>query len=556
MNGRIVKSDSLEFMKCQKDNSADIIYCDPPYALGSEVIIRKDGKPDYKKAVDFMNKWNMPNGDFWEAWFKEAFRVLKYGGRVIMFGMDRQLMLNKYYACYAGFEEQMSIYWYFISNFPKATDLRKNIMRYFGDEGEETGKIKMHAQKGVAVAEERGAIGGGAFGEAREEKLTTPTHPLAKKYDGYKYSISPLKQTNETIMIFQKPYKTGSALHDVLAYENGDSECLCGALNIDGGRVPTNETDDKRLNGNGSWRTDKAAKNVYEGGYEGKDIASSSLGRYPAQTFIECICDEVIIKENKKGKTGYDFEKANQNNPSHLTTNIKSGIHYNDKRSGQIHTNPNCPCAVLDRQSGDIKGGDIKAGTAQGFGGDNTIYGEGHSYREFNAYKDTGGCSKILHKCKFDEEEHDIYFYCPKVSKAERNGGLNGLEDSLMARSGGAQQAERNGETEYLQSHIGMNRISTVKNNHPTLKPIALNKRILSLFKTPNEQKILYPFAGTFSEVIGGYLAGFTNFEGCELEEAWITIGEARFSYWINREKKEVAGNEEELNLFIKTEAV
>ncbi len=34
----IENKDSLEFMKSQKDYSADIIYADPPYALGSEII--------------------------------------------------------------------------------------------------------------------------------------------------------------------------------------------------------------------------------------------------------------------------------------------------------------------------------------------------------------------------------------------------------------------------------------------------------------------------------------------------------------------------------------
>lgn len=56
-----------------------------------------------------------------------------------------------------------------------------------------------------------------------------------------------------------------------------------GALNIDGCRVELDPTrDDPRLGGKGSWSTDKAAKNVYEGGYAGQSIESSPLGRWPA----------------------------------------------------------------------------------------------------------------------------------------------------------------------------------------------------------------------------------------------------------------------------------
>jgi len=41
-----------------------------------------------------------------------------------------------------------------------------------GNERIGTGEIKHHAQKGVVVAEERGAIGGGAFGQAKDEEIT------------------------------------------------------------------------------------------------------------------------------------------------------------------------------------------------------------------------------------------------------------------------------------------------------------------------------------------------------------------------------------------------
>ena len=51
-----------------------------------------------------MNKWEMPTGDYWEKWFIEAYRTLKHGGYLLMYGMDRQLLLFKYYASLAGFK--------------------------------------------------------------------------------------------------------------------------------------------------------------------------------------------------------------------------------------------------------------------------------------------------------------------------------------------------------------------------------------------------------------------------------------------------------------------
>jgi hypothetical protein len=212
-------SDSLEFLRKQEDYSFDINYSDPPYALGSEVIIRPDGKVDYSKTSDFMDKWEMPTGEYWEQWFKEAYRTLKYGGYCIMFGMDRQLLLFKYYACLAGFQEQQSLYWYFISNFPKATNLSLQIDKNAGVQGQRG--IGGFNVSGKGEQDNRKAklhIGSNTDG-SKQEAYNDAKTDLAKKYDGYKYSISPLKQTNETIMVFQKPYKTGSCLRDVLLYE-------------------------------------------------------------------------------------------------------------------------------------------------------------------------------------------------------------------------------------------------------------------------------------------------------------------------------------------------
>jgi DNA modification methylase len=436
----IQEKDSLEFLKEQKDFSIDINYSDPPYALGSEIVIDKDGKPNYKKAVDFMNKWEMPSAEFWEQWFKEAYRTCKYGGYVIMFGIDRQLLLFKYYSALAGFVEKQSLYWYFISNFPKASDLSKNLDKNAGAERE---KIKVEGNKNNEVL----AITSGIMDN------NIPITPLAKKYSGYKYSIAPLKQTCETIMVFQKPYKTGSCMHDTLAYENGDKECCCGALDIDGNRVGT-EILPEGKRGN-------AVNTKFQSGV----ITFEREGRYPSQTF----CDSQVAE-------------------------------------------------ILDNQSGISKGSDVKRNRTHtsplfGMPNDNTP-----------EYSNIGGCSKILHKCDFEKGKHDLYIYNPKVSSEERNAGCEEMED----KEGGHRNASGRviGGTRSMEGDAYFS--IKMKNNHPTLKPISLNKKILKLFKTPNPQKIIYPFAGSGSEVIGGIKAGFGDWSGCEINPEYIKIANAR----------------------------
>ena len=342
-----INANCLDVLKETAANSQDLIFCDPPYALGSDVIIRKDGKPDYRKAVDFMAKWQQPDGYFWEQWFNEAFRVLKYGGRVVMFGMDRQLMLNKYYACFAGFAEQQSLYWYTISGFPKSADLAKNIDKCLGVDVKEYGSITTAGHDGRKAKLRSGKEITDGY------EMHTPSTGLAQKYNGMKYSIAPLKQTNETILVFQKPYKTGSCLHDTLAYENGDAECMCGAVDVEGNRCGTEK-----------W--ERKAGNVNDIFFKGKgNVDQEGAGRYPAQTY----CDDEAAK-------------------------------------------------VLDRQSGVQKGSDSirnnKNSVTTGKDSNTSCYGK-YNDCTTKGHADTGGCSRILHRCNYDLNDYDIYHYCPRL---------------------------------------------------------------------------------------------------------------------------------------------
>lgn len=537
--------DCLVYMAGIHDKSIDLIPVDPPYALGSEVIIREDGKPDYKKAVDFMDKWDQPDGAFWEQWFREAFRVLKYGGRVIMFGMDRQLMLNKYYACLTGFVEQQSLYWYYISNFPKASDLSKQIDRIGGESlkwfidyvidysekkgvskkeltalfpsknGKMTGWLfnKASGRQSLTIEQynkirdflslpfdtiedaEREIIGkktagmgsGKTFGmlqdgnnyfAEKELNITAPSTDLAKKYDGLKYSVAPLKQTCETVMVFQKPYKTGSCLHDTLAFEAGDKECLCGALDIDGGRVPTGETlvhggNLKKLEGD---ERENKELGMLADGTENTFI-QSPLGRYPSQTFV-------------------DIDAARR----------------------------------LDEQSGIKTSGAMDCIT------------KGHDPETFNTYgkqyqrhvhteASSGGCSKILHKCDYEDIDYDLFIYCPKVSREERNAGCEKFDEKVKS-----EDYRRPTGNAMVDGLHGCGNKS--KNPHPTLKPISLLTKILQLFKTPNDQVIYDAFCGSGSMVIAADKLGY-KWTASEISPEYCEIARARVEYWRNERKRE-----------------
>ncbi|MFW6122269.1 MAG: DNA methyltransferase [Petrotogales bacterium] len=298
---------------------------------------------------------------------------------------------------------------------------------------------------------------------------------ISNKYKSFRYSVAPLKQTNETILIFHKPCKTGSVLHDCLAYEEGDDTIAVGALDIENNRVAIDPASDKS-----QLRTMNRSKKEENDGWGMNDNKSDKPqvvkpeGRYPAQTFVN-------------GKAAAKLDE-------------QSGV----SKSGK---------AIKHKSGGKNFGSDTPKPPANDIG-----------------YQDIGGCSKVLFKCDFTEEElnmvDNIYFYQPKVSKKERNAGCGELKDSTLNRM-----------REDKSEPTGLNREGRfapiqVKNNHPTVKPISLSERILRLFKTPNSQRILIPFCGSGSEIIGALKAGFKNIEACEINPEYIKIAEARVKYW------------------------
>ena len=94
------------------------------------------------------------------------------------------------------------------------------------------------------------------------------------------------------------------------------------------------------------------------------------------------------------------------------------------------------------------------------------------------------------------------FFYTAKASKRERNAGL---EES---------------------------------NTHPTLKPLSLTKYLANLIKPPTGGRLLVPFSGSGSEMIGALQAGWEYVEGVELTAEYIPIAEARIKHWTSIEEQ------------------
>jgi site-specific DNA-methyltransferase (adenine-specific) len=117
------------------------------------------------------------------------------------------------------------------------------------------------------------------------------------------------------------------------------------------------------------------------------------------------------------------------------------------------------------------------------------------------------------------------FFYCAKSSKSERNLGLEGFEEKEGIRS----NAPR--ENEDIKTPLRAN-------HHPTVKPLSLTNYLATLIKPPTGGRLLVPFSGSGSEMIGALQAGWEYVEGVELTEEYIPIAEARIEYWTNKDNK------------------
>jgi site-specific DNA-methyltransferase (adenine-specific) len=172
--------------------------------------------------------------------------------------------------------------------------------------------------------------------------------------------------------------------------------------------------------------------------------SQDTQGRFPANIILECICDEV----------------------------------------SDTHTNPDCPCYIMDRQSG-------------------------------------GNASR--------------FFYQAKASKSERNRGLEGFEVKQTKIS------DLKGDRYLNDVNCADGKYQAAKapssNFHPTVKPVKLMQYLVRLVTPPNGL-VLDPFCGSGTTGIACRLEGF-NFVGMEREEDYAKIAKARIDNWFGASDKD-----------------
>ena len=196
------------------------------------------------------------------------------------------------------------------SGFPKSHNVSKGIDKAAGAEREVVG-TKMHARKGVAIAEERTAIGAGAFGEARVGDITAPATEAAQQWDGWGTALKPAWEP----IIMARKALDGTVAENVQKWG-------VGAINIDRCRI---KTDDKLTHGgalrsmSGDTRTGKSLGMFQEG--TPSTYQQNDQGRWPANLMHDG-SEEVVelFPDTGKSAGGRIGKKAMGN-----VTNVPAG---------------------------------------------------------------------------------------------------------------------------------------------------------------------------------------------------------------------------------------
>jgi len=611
---KINNSCVLEYIKTQPDKSINTTFADPPYFLGTEWHY-VNGRLQIKgTGSDFMGAWLVNNADWWREYFAELYRVMKFGGYVCMYSIDRQAWAFQALMVESGFEICQTLYWANISNFPKSSSASKAIDRSLGAEREIIGYRKDIAKNGNG---KNAAYG--SFSQNEIINITSPATELSKLFENHKYGKAPFKKIIEPLLIFRKSPKNGSVLNDLLAFQT-DSEISPAVIDIENNRIgiDSNKESDKRLTENKNnvargKHTDSIVK--FPDGNEQQMY--NSQGRFPCTVFNDKASAELL--DSQLDKISFELNGKIYERKRRIEY---QQILWQHTQNGTLNS-----YKVLNVEREELSSGGQK--TTYLSKANSSTWGANEVLKDYEP--SSGFISRVMHTADYTQDDYDSLvsalnaysnginqdtYYEPTVSPKERNLGCEnllykGIEyfytikkskkgkdtrskfafddienldiNSLGKSSKDIEKAfvkifydlvcesceteitdinfvEIATETkEYENENAGFYHLEngTFKvfagakelilqvenvirkgNGHPTLKSIAINQHLLSLFLQPKgiKQTLYIPFSGAGSEIIGAIKAGYNidNIIACEINPDYVEIAKSRIEYYNN----------------------
>jgi len=324
-----------------------------------------------------------------------------------------------------------------------------------------------HRGKAIVVAghyAQRNLENGGGVGEHE------PISPLACAWEGYGTALKPGR---EPIFIVRKP-PVGSIASNIERYGTG-------GINIDatrigdagGGTHCTNRDDAGQCRGHGN-----AGRSTSGETFHGPDTAAVK-GRWPANVVLS-------------------------HGPDCASVLAASGDH------SVLVCAPGCPVAMLNAQSGKAGGSSRASGPSVAAGSQSIAMRQRKGTDKTPAFHGkTEGAS--------------AFFYVSKAARSERERGC----EHLAPRAGFEAVERAEGSAGVNNPRAGAGRTAgEVRNHHPTVKPVAIMRWVVSLL-TPPGGRVLDPFAGSGTTGVACIEAGIP-FTLIEREPEYWPIIEGR----------------------------
>jgi len=302
-----------------------------------------------------------------------------------------------------------------------------------------------------------------------------------------------------------------------------------GALNIDGTRLGTNDNLVRPQVDTSSWHGNQWSANKQSIRKDVEPIPKNS-GRWPTNFSIQHHpeCEVVGYKESDSYVVNRFTEDAKPFGDAKGEEYESVEMGGGDKPVYSCHED--CVVRSLDEQTGNL--GKSQGGRA----GRDAPYGGGWKQEYYGnmkpGYGDSGGASRFFHQADWSLnileqlESTEPVFYCPKTSVQEREAGMDDADPVKYWSDGRKKTAD----------HPKQRGKTGRRNPHPTLKPISLAKYLATMLLPPDiyssNRRLLVPFAGAGSEMIGALLAGWDQIVGVELTEEYIPIAEKRLKFW------------------------
>jgi len=467
--------DNIKSLKQLPDNSVDSIVTDPPYGLS------------------FMNKkwdYDVPSIEFWS----EVYRVLKPGGHVLSFGGTRTYHRMAVNIEDAGFEIRDQIMWLYGSGFPKSHNIGKAVDKFGGNNllSNEIGTQLKEARtkRGLTLKSADELFCGGTSNynwlEGRSDGQRIPNQEL---FDKIVAEWPELKDIRDKVLETEREILgteiTNKTVMSKIGEENESGEYVRtkGQSDWEGWGTSLKPANEPICVARKPLSEKSVAENVLKWGTGGINIDGCRIEGEVRTTPIHS-------NDVKEDNTLFGLHKTIQHERVETTEGRFPANVIFDEIAGEL----------LDEQSGIVTQGHWPKGSVKGFGdfGGGTTSYEGVGHKD----KTKSGASR--------------FFYQAKVSKAERNMGLDDFEEKNKWLKGGG--------------GVGITDRENVvaKNIHPTVKPVRLMAYLCRLVTPPNGV-VLDPFMGSGSTGIAAQLEGF-NFIGMELDQEYMNIAEARIN--------------------------